>query len=270
MQYQPEQDRQPAEPRDPFMEIVESEALLPVHVSVRAAVEAVLGALVGRLTAGEAHLLHDALPPSVRPLVERRVREREGRWVVRLDRAELLARVAEDLGVAPAHAERICAAVFTAARAVLPLDVQAHVADQLPKDLKELWRTDPRRDLESGIEKDVSLPDGVTSAAAFSAVMCALSDRLSAGEATDVLLSLPARIRPLVDRCTLHRGEPSIVFGREGLIDRVAEHLAIDDGEALPVITGVFTTVKRMLPRKEVNDITSQLPVDLRELWNAS
>jgi len=100
--------------------------------------------------------------------------------------------------------------------------------------------------------------------------MCALSERLSAGEVQDVLLSLPISIRALVDRCTLHRGEPGIVFGREGLVDRVAEHLAIEQADALPVISGVFATVKRILPWKEVNDITSQLPTDLRELWLAA
>jgi len=138
MQYQTEQERRAAEPGDQFVEIVESEALLPAHVTARAAIEAVLGTLVGRLTAGEAHQLLVSLPASVRPMLARRVHEREGRPVVRLDRAELLARVADALGVAPAHAEQISAAVFSAARAELPADVQDHVADQLPQDLKDL------------------------------------------------------------------------------------------------------------------------------------
>jgi uncharacterized protein (DUF2267 family) len=289
MQYRtqrgPEKDGQgAAEPGEQFVEIVESEALLPAHVTARAAIETVLGTLVGRLTAGEAHQLLVSLPTSVRPMLTRRVHEREGRPVVRLDRAELLASVADALGVAPAHAEQISAAVFTAARAVLPADVQDHVADQLPQDLKDLWRTPgaaisptwtkvgtaARRDLEVEIENHVPLPPGVSSSAAFSAVMCAFSERLSGGEVQDVVLSLPPSIRELVEKCTLHRGEPGIVFGREGLIDRVAEHLGLDQADALPVISGVFATVKRILPWKEVNDITSQLPTDLRELWLAA
>jgi uncharacterized protein (DUF2267 family) len=284
MQYRTEQERRAAEPSDQFVEIVESEALLPAHITARAAIEAVLGTLVGRLTAGEAHQLLVALPASVRPMLARRVHEREGRPVVRLDRAELLARVADALGVAPAHAEQISAAVFSAARAELPVDVQDHVADQLPRDLEDLWRTPgaaisptwtkvgaaARRDLEIEIENHVPLPPGVTSSSAFSAVMCAFSERLSAGEVQDVLLSLPEGIRGLVAQCSLHRGEQGIVFGRQGLVDRVAEHLAVEQADALPVITGVFTTVKRILPWKEVNDITSQLPADLRELWLAA
>jgi uncharacterized protein (DUF2267 family) len=284
MHHRTNQEHGAAEPSDQFVEIVESEALLPTHVTARAAIEAVLGTLVGRLTAGEAHQLLMALPISVRPMLARRVHEREGRPVVRLDRAELLARVADALGVAPAHAEQISAAVFSAARAELPEDVQDHVADQLPQDLKELWRTPvsaisptwtkvgaaARRDLEAEIDHHVALPPGVESSAAFSAVMCALSERLSGGEVQDVLLSLPDSIRSLVDRCTIHRGEPGIVFGRDGLVARVAEHLGIERRDAMPVISGVFATVKRILPWKEVNDITSQLPSDIRELWVAA
>lgn len=284
MLHRMEPERRTEESNDPFVEIVESEALLPAHVTARMAIEAVLGTLVGRLTAGEAHQLLVALPASVRPMLARRVHEREGRPVVKLDRAELVARVADALGVAPAHAEQISAAVFSAARAELPLDVQDHVADQLPRDLEDLWRTPgaaisptwtkvgaaARRDLEIEIDDHVPLPPGVTSSAAFSAVMCALAERLSAGEVDDVLLSLPEGIRELVAQCSLHRGERGIVFGRQGLVDRVAEHLAIDQLDALPVITGVFATVKRILPWKEVSDVTSQLPSDLRELWLAA
>src|SRR4051812_28591410 len=111
MHYRTDAERGGAEGGDQFVEIVESEAFLPAHVTARAAIEAVLGTLVGRLTAGEAHDLLLALPRSVRHMLARRVHEREGRPVVRLDRAELLARVADALGVAPAHAEQISAAV---------------------------------------------------------------------------------------------------------------------------------------------------------------
>ena len=201
-----EHERSKAEPRDRFIEGVESEAVLPAHVTTRAAIRA--------------------------------------------------------------------------ARAELPPDVTDHVANQLPHDLQELWRTPvsaispawalgpaARHDLAREIAQHVPLPSGVTSAAAFSAVMCAFSERLSGGEAADVRASLPESIRPLVDQCILHRGEPGLVFGRDGLVERVAEHLAIDQTDALPVIRGVFHAVKRVLPWKEVNDVTSQLPGDLRELW---
>lgn len=267
--------------RDPFFEIVETEALLPANVTVHDAIRAVMSTLVNRLTAGEAYELLEALPASVRPLVETAVRERDGKPILRLGRAELLARVADELGVTPVHAEHLCAAVFSAARAELPPVIEEHVAGQLPRELSELWRTPPaaltqrwsptgadaRHELALDIENHAALPPGVSAGVAFSAVMCALADRLSGGEARDVLLSLPESIRPLVDRCMLHRDEPGIVFGRDGLVDRVAEHLAIDDDEAVPVIRAVFDAVRRLLPWKEVHDVASQLPPDLRDLW---
>jgi uncharacterized protein (DUF2267 family) len=274
------------ERRSRFAEIVETEALLPAHVTVQRAVEAVLGTLVERLTAGAAHELLEGLPSVIRPFVAPSVHQRDGRPIVRLDRAELIARVAGELQVTPVHAEQLCAAVFSAARAELPPDIVAGVVNQLPRDIEELWRTPPssipvsssstkiglaaRHDLEIEIRNNASLPPGVSAAAAFSAVMCAVSDRLSGGEVRDVALSLPSGIRELVERCTLHRGEPGIVFGREGLVDRVAEHLAIEDEDAPPIIGAVFRAVKRVLPWKEVAAVASQLPSDLRELWERS
>jgi uncharacterized protein (DUF2267 family) len=128
---------------------------------------------------------------------------------------------------------------------------------------------EPRRRFVEVVETE-ALPPGVTAAAAFSAVMCAVSERLSGGEVREAPPSLPEGFRQLVDRCMLHRGEPGIVFGRDGLVDRVAEHLAIDDEDAVPIIRAVFRAVKNVLPWTEVIDVASHLPTELRELWQTS
>lgn len=119
------------------------------------------------------------------------------------------------------------------------------------------------------IEIRVDLPRGMTAADAFSAVMCSLFDRLSGGEAQHVVLSLPELVRPLVERCLAHRGEAAGVFDREQFMERIASHLGTDLAAAEAIALAVFAGVKRLLPEKEVQDVTSQLPADLAALWNA-
>ena len=260
-----------------------SSARLPSDVAPEDAISAVMCALVDRLTAGQAHHLFDALPAPMRSLFTTCVRHRTGQPTMKLDRVDFLERVAEHLGVTPAHAEIICEAVFEAVRCELPDKLAADVAQQLPRGLQELWlarrrveappaeATLPADEARSAIAAEIAentqLPAGVTSGDAFSAVMCALSQRVSRGQARELVLGLPETMRGLVDRCALHRSEESDVFGRDELLRRVAAHLQLELSEAEPVVRAVFTAAKRILPEKATIDIGSQLPVDLRDLW---
>jgi uncharacterized protein (DUF2267 family) len=110
-------------------------------------------------------------------------------------------------------------------------------------------------------------PD-VTAADAFTAVMCVFSRRLSGGEARDLLLSRPQSLRRLVDRCMVHRPEPCDVFDRDELLREVARHLHVDAARAAALVRATFAGVKRPIPTKAVHDVSSQLPMDLRELWD--
>ena len=265
---------------------VASTARLPPDVPVEDAIAAVMCTLVDRLTAGETHYLFEALPASMRPLFASCVRHRTGQPTMKLDRVEFLERVAEHLGVTPAHAEIICEVVFDAVRSELPDKLVGDVAHQLPRGLQELWlagrRIEPapaeatlsadeaRRRVEQEIHEDVALPEGVTSADAFSAVMCTLSQRVSRGEARELVLGLPETLRGLVDRCAKHRSEESDVFGRDELLRRIAVHLELEPSAAEPIVRAVFAATKRVLPERAIFDIGSQLPVDLRELWDAA
>lgn len=89
---------------------------------------------------------------------------------------------------------------------------------------------------------------GVTSEDAFSAVMCAFSERLSRGQAREVFLGLPEPLRPLVERCMLHRAEPGFVFGREELLRRTGDHLHLDAPRAEAIAHAVLAGLKRVLP----------------------
>jgi uncharacterized protein (DUF2267 family) len=195
----------------------------------------------------------------------------------------LLERTAEHLGVIPARAEAICCAVLHAVRELLPPDVADDVAAQLPGDIKELWYATPppaetttvpeaepegvRTEVFAEIERTGELPPGIDGAAAFMAVMCIFSQRLSGGEARHVFLGLPGTLRPLVTSCMLHRDEPAPRFDRDELLRRVSEHLGTSAAAAEDITRTVFAAVKRCLPAKDIEDAASQLPPSLRALW---
>lgn len=265
--------------------IVAVTARLPPDVSVEDAAGAVMGTLAERLTAGEAMKLLDAMPPSLRVMVEPFVQDREGKPTTKLGRAAFLARVGDRLGVIPAHAEIICESVFQAVRRELPQEIVAHVARGLPRGVAQLWLAvapvepmaeatlpaeDARRLVVEEIESAVELPRGVHGEDAFSAVMCALSERLSGGEARDLLLGLPHSLRPFVDSCIMHRPEAGRVFGCNELLRRVEDHLHVDASRAEATVHAGLSEVKRVLPEKAVLDVASQLPADLLELWELS
>jgi uncharacterized protein (DUF2267 family) len=265
---------------------VAASARLPADLVADDAIAAVMCTLMDRLTAGEAHHVIDALPVSMRPLFAACVRHRIGQPTLKLDHVEFLRRVAEHLGVTPAHAELVCEVVFEAVRSELSDKLVDDVAHQLPRGLQELWLAGPRVEppaeeailssddarlaVEEEIERSVALPPGVTSAAAFSAVMCALAARISGGETRELAFGLPMTLRGLVDRCTRHRAEEGEVFGHEELLRRVATHLLLEPSDAEPITRAVFRATKRVLPERVTVDIASQLPVDLRALWEGA
>jgi uncharacterized protein (DUF2267 family) len=264
---------------------VTESARLPRDLPAEDAIAAVMCTLMDRLTAGEVHNLVDALPASLRPLFTTCVWHRTGQPTMKLDRVDFVRRVAEHLAVTPAHAELVCEIVFEAVRSELPEQVVRDVAHQLPKALQQLWLAQPHLErvseeaildtddaklaIEEEIERSAVLPKGVTSDDAFAAVMCALAGRLSGGEVREISAGLPETLRGLFDRCSQHREEAE-AYGRSELVRRVASHLAVDVNDAQPILRAVFRAVKRVLPHKATDDITSQLPVDVRELWEGA
>jgi uncharacterized protein (DUF2267 family) len=273
--------REEGEVRRDFVRPIAARAPLPAHVTVEEAASFVTSTVAERLTRGGAHRLLYGLPAPVRVLFERDIERRQGPAST-LDRPALLALAADRFGVTPATAERICSAVLSVVREWLPPTVAEDVAAQLPADLKELWHATPepaagpsvswepeiaRAQVFAAIEREGGLPKDVDVADAFMAVMCIFSQRISGGEARHVLLGLPNTLRPLVSTCMLHRDEPATVFDRDELLRRVATHLGGDTSDAERVVSAVFGAVKRCIPVKDVEDVASQLPPDLRELW---
>lgn len=117
------------------------------------------------------------------------------------------------------------------------------------------------------IEQSGALPSNLTAPEAVGATLCTLSRRLSGGEARDLAAALPSTIQAIVQPCATHRDEEPEVFSRREFLDTLSEQLHIDTDQARAVSQAVFAAVEREIPMKEVTDIESQLPADLKDLW---
>ncbi|AKU93970.1 hypothetical protein AKJ09_00634 [Labilithrix luteola] len=264
---------------------VADSARLPSALTVESALGAVMCALTQRLTAGGAFDVLEAVPQAIAPMFEVCVLHREGKPVVKADRAEFVDAVGEHLGVTPAHAEVICSAVFTAVRSELSANAVAGVAAQLPHGLKELWIGPPvsapdldvdvpPEETKRAIERDLArrghLPPNVHPSKAFASVLGLFTKRLSGGEARHVLIGLPLVVRPLVESSTTHRQENASVFGREELFTEVGRHLGTDRAATEHIVLEVLRAAKRALPQQTIADVEAQLPPDLRDLWRSA
>jgi uncharacterized protein (DUF2267 family) len=268
-----------------FRRTVATIGRLPAALSVEGAASAVVCVLTERLTGGEAHALLRGLSPALQRLFEQCIVDRMGNATITIDRAELVGRVADDLGITPAHAELVCSAVFAGLREDLPTETALHVAAQLPRDLQELWLGPPivAPDLDVDIapadtlrtalrdlERRASLPAEIAPLTAFEAVLCRLSQRLSGGETRHIRLGLPEPFRPFLDRCAAHRSERAALFDEDELVASVGEHLSTDRVTAAHIVVEVLRALRRVLPQRVTREIGSQLPYDLRQLWESS
>jgi uncharacterized protein (DUF2267 family) len=122
--------------------------------------------------------------------------------------------------------------------------------------------------VEAEIEQQGVLPPGVRGADAAAAVLCVLEQRLSGGEARDLVV--PERLRPGVQACARHRGERGEAFDYDEFLRRVAAHLDVSGPEAEEIARTVFAAVRRTLPVKQRQDVASQLPWDLEQLWRST
>jgi uncharacterized protein (DUF2267 family) len=266
-----------------FLREVAARVALPPHIAPEAAVKAVMAAVTERLTRGAACTLLHALPTPIATLFSAHVARRTTPAST-IHRPELIARIAGELGVIPVEAEHICRAVIGAIRELLPADVAEHVSSQLPADLQDVWYSTRPTHQASASSDGGSVTDslvaigtaiGVPSAgdagcAAFAAVIGALSQRLSGGEARHLLVTLPSTLRALVEPWIAGRGELAEVFGYEELVTRVSKALAVDPRMGERAVRAVLDQAKRWLPVTEIEDVASQLPADLKAVWLAA
>jgi uncharacterized protein (DUF2267 family) len=263
---------------------VEDQTKLPSHVTGADAIDAVLCVLSQRLSGGEAADMLQALPAPARP---RRCPRHHQERPDLFGRLGFIERVAAHLRVSNEEAEAIARAVLAVVPRWLPRKEVQHVSSQLPPDLRQLWLSPleappimsplggaspaPADRLALRVFEEIKgsglLPPDVTEADALAAVLCPLCQRLSRGEAKDLLLALPPGLRPLLERCALHRAEEGEKFHREELLQRIAQQLNVSAAQAEAIARLVFTALQRALPAKEIRDVASQLPSDLQSLW---
>jgi uncharacterized protein (DUF2267 family) len=111
-------------------------------------------------------------------------------------------------------------------------------------------------------QADVSLEkaDALTSA-----TLRTLAERISGGEAEDLAAQLPTELKPFL----MPADEPAQPFDAEEFVRRVADRAGTDPDQATAGVRAVFTTLREAVTPGEIDDITSQLPKDLRGLIGA-
>ncbi|MCP3098191.1 DUF2267 domain-containing protein [Myxococcus sp. K15C18031901] len=98
-------------------------------------------------------------------------------------------------------------------------------------------------------------------------VLCAVEQRINSDETRDLEAQLPNKLADLLHRCERHEDELPGKFGREDLLRRVGEDLALNPDAVEPVVRAVLNSIRDLISEGEAEDVMSQLPEDLRELW---
>lgn len=98
-------------------------------------------------------------------------------------------------------------------------------------------------------------------------VLCVLEQRITGNEAHDLEAQLPRKLRELVQRCERHEGVKPRSIGKKEFLAMVADHIGEPAEEIEPIVRAVFQAVRAQISAGEVEDVASQLPGDLRELW---
>jgi uncharacterized protein (DUF2267 family) len=97
------------------------------------------------------------------------------------------------------------------------------------------------------------------------ATLQTLAERISGGEAEDLAAQLPTELKALL----MGAEEPAQAFGADEFVRRVADRAGTDPDRATTGVRAVFATLREAVSRGEFDEITSQLPKDLRALVGA-
>lgn len=155
-------------------------------------------------------------------------------------------------------------------KAEISVDAELETGERHPASVLTPGKSGKKQEFLRKISESVRLPRGVNSEKAVKTVLCTLSSHLTQGEAKDLAASLPEDLRSLLDACVTQRGERPMSFNRDQFNRVVGEYLHITADQAEELSREIFKMVRDYLPEKEISDIASQLPKDLKALWKAA
>ena len=125
-----------------FFRAIDEGGTLPLGVDAREAASAVTCVLLARLDLEQGREVLDTLPAEVTAAISE-CPIHGGAPGEAFGKAVFLERVAHHLQLAPEAVEAVASAVLHALRAQLPPQVAATVEQQLPGELRSLWRRQP-------------------------------------------------------------------------------------------------------------------------------
>jgi uncharacterized protein (DUF2267 family) len=99
------------------------------------------------------------------------------------------------------------------------------------------------------------------------AVLGALRDRLTPGESRQAAAQLPRELKAVWLAGEI-AGRKPVKMHRQGFYERVKKDAGLKSiKEARFLVIAVFAALKEQLSPGEVEDVQSQLPKDLKEIW---
>ncbi|MEA2289988.1 MAG: hypothetical protein QOD55_1985 [Solirubrobacteraceae bacterium] len=254
-----------------FVTTVEREAGI-LRPEARRAVRAALETLAERLTGGEARDLADRLPEQLRPFVA------DGEEPEPFGIEEYLHRVARREEVDEATAARHALAVFTALGRAVGRDEVHDMAAELPKDFALLLAAAEAAAGDAERREVVAADEFVTRVAdrtgldadaarrAVDAVLDALGERITDGQAEDLAAWLPDELREPLERGNARGKGEGRPLSRVEFERRVSDHEGVSPEVAREHARAVLAVLRESVPEKEFSDTVAQLPADYRPL----
>ncbi|MEA2119271.1 DUF2267 domain-containing protein [Halovibrio sp. HP20-50] len=99
------------------------------------------------------------------------------------------------------------------------------------------------------------------------AVLGALEKRIQPTETSKMEAQLPQKLRELLDHSGIDKSLAPQRFGKDEFIEMVASDLDASPEEAESTSRRVFATVRAQISDGEAEDVASQLPLDIAQLW---
>jgi uncharacterized protein (DUF2267 family) len=179
---------------------------------------------------------------------------------------DFTTRVGELSGLDISEAGEEIKAVVTTLVETVSHDQVEDLFAELPPEFMDLLPPDGARPTAEDFLGQVRQAGGLAStdeaANAIRATLSTLADRITAGQAQDIALHLPAEFR------THLAGSPeqAAAFDRTTFLDRIATAEQTDQSTAERHARAVLTAVRETVPQREFKDTLGQLPSDIGRL----